>query len=80
MRRLPCRHNQRSFSYESHGAAQRLAEARSLAAVVRKEWLNFMRYPSWIIALFVWPVIFPAAYILGARALAGPEGSGLQVS
>jgi ABC-2 type transport system permease protein len=55
-----------------------MAEARSLAAVVRKEWLNFVRYPSWIIALFVWPVIFPAAYILGARALAGPNGSGLQ--
>jgi ABC-2 type transport system permease protein len=55
-----------------------LAEARSLAAVMRKEWLNFVRYPSWIIALFVWPVIFPAAYILGARALAGPNGSGLQ--
>jgi ABC-2 type transport system permease protein len=60
------------------GRRSALAEVRSLAAVVRKEWLNFVRYPSWIIALFVWPVIFPAAYILGARALAGPDGSGLQ--
>ena len=27
--------------------------------------------------LFIWPVIFPAAYIFTARALAGPDGSGL---
>jgi ABC-2 type transport system permease protein len=68
------------LSSPSKGLGRRdaLAEARSLAAVVRKEWLNFVRYPSWIIAMFVWPVIFPAAYILGARALAGPDGSGLQ--
>jgi ABC-2 type transport system permease protein len=68
-----------SFSMKGLGRRSALAEVRSLAAVVRKEWLNFVRYPSWIIALFVWPVIFPAAYILGARALAGPDGSGLQV-
>ncbi len=54
-----------------------LAEVAALAAVVRREWTIFRRYPSWIIALFVWPVIFPAAYILGGRALAGPDGSGL---
>jgi ABC-2 type transport system permease protein len=68
-----------SSSLKSMGRRSALAEARSLAAVIHKEWLNFIRYPSWIIALFVWPVIFPAAYILGARALAGPQGSGLQV-
>ncbi len=68
-----------SSSLKSMGRRNALAEARSLAAVIHKEWLNFIRYPSWIIALFVWPVIFPAAYILGARALAGPQGSGLQV-
>lgn len=28
-------------------------------------------------ALFIWPVIFPAAYILSARALAGPDGGSL---
>jgi ABC-2 type transport system permease protein len=68
-----------SPSMKALGQRSALAELRSLVAVVRKEWLNFVRYPSWIIALFVWPVIFPAAYILGARALAGPDGSGLQV-
>jgi ABC-2 type transport system permease protein len=53
------------------------AEWHALRAVIRKEWIIFKRYPTWIIALFVWPVIFPAAYILSSRALAGPDGSGL---
>jgi len=48
-----------------------------LRAVFRREWIIFRRYPTWIIALFVWPAIFPAAYILSARALSGPDGSGL---
>jgi ABC-2 type transport system permease protein len=48
-----------------------------LWAVVYREWLIFTRYPSWIVALVIWPLIFPAAYILSARALAGPDGSGL---
>jgi ABC-2 type transport system permease protein len=54
------------------------AELRALLAVVRREWLHFVRYPTWMIALIIWPVIFPAAYMLSARALAGPDGSGLQ--
>jgi ABC-2 type transport system permease protein len=54
-----------------------LAELGAFAAVVRREWIIFRRYPSWIIAVFIWPVIFPAAYIFGARALAGPDGGSL---
>jgi ABC-2 type transport system permease protein len=50
---------------------------RALGVVIWREWAIFMRYPSWIVSMFVWPVILPAAYILGARALAGPDGSGL---
>jgi len=48
-------------------------------AVARREWRIFTRYPSWIIGLFIWPVIFPMMYILTARALSGPDGSGLAV-
>ena len=54
-----------------------ISELRALFAVVHREWIIFLRYPSWIIAVFIWPVIFPAAYILSGRALAGPDGSGL---
>lgn len=54
-----------------------VSELRALLAVMRKQGLIFVRYPSWVVALIVWPVIFPAAYILTARALAGPDGSGV---
>ncbi len=53
------------------------AELRALGVVFWREWAIFLRYPSWVVALVVWPVLLPAAYILGARALAGPDGSGL---
>lgn len=53
------------------------AQPRALWAVIRKEWIIFRRYPTWVIAMLIWPVIFPAAYILSARALSGPDGSGL---
>ena len=49
----------------------------ALVWVARKEWLYFVRYPSWLISLVIWPLIFPLAYILSARALSGPDGSGL---
>ncbi len=50
---------------------------RALGAVIRREWMIFLRYPSWIVSLFVWPIIFPMGYILTARALSGVDGSGL---
>jgi ABC-2 type transport system permease protein len=55
------------------------AEWRALRAVVRREWTIFRRYPSWIIALFIWPIIFPMAYILSSQALAGPNSGGLLI-
>lgn len=51
---------------------------RSLWAVARREWLIFVRYPSWLIQLFIWPLIFPLTFILAGRALSGPDASGLQ--
>jgi ABC-2 type transport system permease protein len=55
------------------------AELNALRAVVRREWTIFRRYPSWIIALFIWPIIFPMAYILSSQALAGPNSGGLLI-
>lgn len=54
-----------------------LADLRALWAVTKKEWYYFVRYPTWIINMLLWPIIFPLGYILSARALAGPDGSGL---
>ncbi len=51
---------------------------RALWAVARREWLIFIRYPSWIIQMLIWPIIFPLMYILTGRALSGPDASGLQ--
>ena len=53
------------------------SELRVLAAVAWKEWLLFRRYPSWIMAILIWPLLFPFAYIFPARALSGPHGSAL---
>ena len=53
------------------------SDLQAFWAVVRREWTIFVRYPSWIIALFIWPVIFPMGYILTARALSGTNGVGL---
>ena len=39
--------------------------------------LIFRRYPSWIMAILIWPILFPFVYIFTARALSGPHGSTL---
>ena len=52
------------------------SDLRALFAIMRREWVIFTRYPSWIIAMFIWPLIFPMLYILTARALAGPDHPG----
>lgn len=51
---------------------------RSMWAIARKEATVFVRYPTWVVALLVWPVLLPLTYIFGAKALAGPAGEGLQ--
>lgn len=51
-----------------------ISELRALLAVARKEWTIFRRYPSWIIAFAIWPILFPVGYIFTAKALGGPAG------
>ncbi len=68
-----------TFVSRSLGKPGLASDLRALGAVVRREWTIFRRYPSWIIALLIWPLIFPMMYILTARALSGPDGSGLAV-
>ena len=68
-----------TFTPRSLGRKGFFSDLRAFNAVLRREWTIFTRYPSWIIALIIWPLIFPMLYILTARALAGPDGSGLAV-
>lgn len=51
------------------------SELRVLLAIARKEWIIFRRYPSWVLAFLIWPVLYPCGYIFTARALGGPHGA-----
>lgn len=53
------------------------SELRAIAMIARKEWMLFRRYPSWVISMFIWPVLLPFGYIFTARALGGPGGEAL---
>jgi ABC-2 type transport system permease protein len=53
------------------------SQLRALAAVARKDWTIFRRYPSWIVAVLVWPTFLPLGYIFSARAFGGPNGTAL---
>lgn len=68
---------QSSYINQSLGRPGFFADLQALWAVIRREWVIFVRYPSWIIGMVIWPVIFPMGYILTARALSGVDGSGL---
>lgn len=50
---------------------------QAFLAVVRQEWITFVRYPSWVIALLIWPVLFPVIYIFNGKAFAGPDQTGV---
>ena len=54
-------------------------QLRAMFAVTRKELTIYLRYPSWIVAILVWPFLMPLPYIFGSSALAGPDKSGLQI-
>ncbi|WP_032120474.1 ABC transporter permease [Clostridium amazonitimonense] len=51
---------------------------RTIMAVAKKELIQFIRYPTWIIGLTIWPLIFPLMYILTGIAMAGPGGAGTE--
>lgn len=47
---------------------------RTAFAVLRKEWIVLRRYPTWVLAVLIWPALFPSMYVFMARALSGPDG------
>src|SRR5690606_23656801 len=57
----------------SGGAGIMAESVRAALAVFRKEWIVLLRYPTWIVAVLVWPALFPAMYVFMARALSGPD-------
>jgi len=59
--------------------AQSVPLLPAILAAARKELRIYFRYPTWPLALLIWPTLFPLAYIFTCRALAGPEGEALGV-
>jgi ABC-2 type transport system permease protein len=45
--------------------------------VAKKDLIQVIRYPAWMVRLVIWPLIFPLLYILSALGMAGPDHSGL---
>lgn len=56
-----------------------VSELRAILAVANKEWTIFRRYPTWIASFLFWPIMFPLASIMTARALGGPDGANLNL-
>jgi ABC-2 type transport system permease protein len=56
-----------------------LSELRALLVMAQKQWLIFRRYPSWVAAFLIWPLIFPLGTIFTAHALSGPDATSLPV-
>lgn len=52
---------------------------RTICAVAKKDLIQTIRYPTWMIQLMIWPLIFPLVYILSAAGMAGPNSSGAEV-
>lgn len=50
----------------------------TVKAIVKKELTQLVRYPTWIIQMLIWPLIFPLAYVLPGLSMAGTDGSGFQ--
>lgn len=51
---------------------------RAVHAVFCKQFIQTMRYPTWIIQLIIWPLIFPLVYILSAMSMGGTDKSGFR--
>lgn len=51
---------------------------RTIYTVAKKEIIQLFRYPTWVVQIIVWPLIFPLAYILSAMGMAGPDQSGFK--
>ncbi len=58
-------------------AFRRPSLAAAIWAAAWRDLKIFIRYPSWFIAMLIWPSLFPLGYVFTSRALAGPSGEGM---
>ncbi|MDR5684249.1 MAG: ABC transporter permease [Armatimonadota bacterium] len=52
-----------------------MSALRVVGATALREWRMWLRYPLFVAAFFLWPVLFGFGLVFTARALAGPEGA-----
>lgn len=66
---------------DGHGAVTAVTRTvhifRSIWAVALKDIRITLRYKTWFVASFVWPIIFPFSFIFMGLGLAGQSGEGL---
>lgn len=51
---------------------------RTIAAVFKKDFIQLVRYKTWIIQLIIWPLIIPIMYILSGLGMAGKGKDGFK--
>lgn len=54
-----------------------MKRVRTIMAVAKKDLIQLLRYPTWIIQTIIWPLIFPLLYILSALGFSGPGRTGI---
>lgn len=50
---------------------------RTISTIAKKDLSQYLRYPSWLLQLLIWPAMFPLMYILSAYGMAGTSNQGL---
>ena len=50
---------------------------RVFAAAARRDLRITTRYADFVVGMLVWPILMPSLTVFAAKALAGPDGSGL---
>ncbi len=50
---------------------------RVFLAAAKRDLLITTRYADFIVGMLMWPILMPSLTVFGAKALAGPDGSGL---
>src|SRR5690606_24127091 len=64
----------------SGGAGIMAESVRAALAVFRKERIVLLRYPTWIVAVLVWPALFPPMHVLMATAISAPDARAVRAS
>jgi len=56
-----------------------MSNARAFWATAKRELLIRCRYPDWLVAMLLWPILMPTFTVFATQALAGPDNSGGEI-